>query len=133
MAHDSGRARLLVVDDDRGMVETLADILGASGYEVDVAYSGLQAVEFVRQQKPEGILMDIRMPEMNGVEAFRQTKRLAPDCFVIFMTAFSASALVDDARREGALEIIPKPLDLERLLSLIETAVGPSTGADDVM
>ncbi len=125
MTEPQEKLRLLVVDDDEGMVATLRDILGASGYGVDVAFSGRQAVERVKDRVPDGILMDIRMPEMNGVETFRRTRKLAPESFVIFMTAFSESALVETARREGALEVVPKPLDVPGLLRLIEGAVDP--------
>ena len=111
---------VLVVDDDEGMVATLQDILGAAGYEVDVAYSGEEAVERVRERIPDCILMDVRMPGLNGVEAFREIKRLSPESFVIFMTAYAASTLVEEARREGAVEVIPKPLDLEQVLGLID-------------
>ena len=122
--------RVLVVDDDKGMAETLRDILGASGYEVDVAFSGEEAMERVRERPPDGILMDIRMPGFNGVEAFRELKRLTPDSFVIFMTAFAASGLVEEAWTEGAVEVLAKPLDVARTLSLIQktaakTAAGP--------
>ncbi|MEM7354543.1 MAG: response regulator [Acidobacteriota bacterium] len=111
--------RLLVVDDNEGMVATLEDILGAAGYCIDVAYSGHEAVERVKQRQPDGILMDIRMPGMNGVEAFREIKRLSPESFVIFMTAYAASALVEDAKQEGAIEVIAKPLDLQYVMALI--------------
>ncbi len=126
MIQPQERIRLLVVDDDEGMVATLRDILGASGYGVDVAFSGREAVERVKNHRPDGILMDIRMPGLNGIEAFRQTKELAPESFVIFMTAFSESALVEDARREGALKVVPKPLDVPNLLQLIKHAAGPA-------
>ena len=127
MTQAGGRVQLLVVDDDEGMAATLRDILGASGYGVDVAHSGFEAVEHLREHKPDGILMDIRMPGMDGVETFRETKTLSPESFVIFMTAFSDSSLVEDARREGAVEVVSKPLDLERLLQLIAGAADPSS------
>ncbi len=114
------KIRLLVVDDDEGMVATLKDILGVAGYQVDVAYSGQDAIDQVRQHEPDCILMDVRMPGLDGVETFREIKRLAPESYVIFMTAYAASSLVDDARREGAVEVVPKPLDLEKVLNLIE-------------
>ncbi len=115
-----GEARVLIVDDDEGMVATLCDILDVAGYQTDVAYSGQDAIDRVRQQTPDCILMDIRMPGLNGVEAFREIKRLAPESFVIFMTAYAASTLVEDARRDGAVGVVLKPLDVERVLSLIE-------------
>jgi CheY-like chemotaxis protein len=116
------KLRLLVVDDDEGMAGTLCDVLGASGYQAEIAFSGGEAVERVKALKPDGILMDLRMPGLDGVEAFREIKRASPASFVIFMTAYAASALVDDARREGAVEVMPKPLDLERVLHLVEKA-----------
>lgn len=113
--------RILVVDDDRSMVSTLCDILSATGYEVEAAYSGEQALECARQSAPDCILMDIRMPGANGVETFREIKQISPRSFVIFMTAYSSSSLVEEAEREGAVDVLPKPLDLERLLGLITT------------
>ena len=132
MTQRGGKVRLLVVDDDEGMAATLRDVLGASGYGVEVAHSGFEAVDRVREHKPDGILMDIRMPGMNGVETFRETRTLSPESFVIFMTAFSESALVEDARREGAVDVVAKPLDLESLLRLIARSVeapGTAPGA----
>ncbi len=123
MAGEHPRLRVLVVDDDQGMTATLSDILGASGYEVETAASGVQALDLVRQCPPDCVLMDIRMPQLDGVETFRRLKEVAPDSFVIFMTAYSESRLVAEARAEGAIEVLPKPLDIERLLRLIaETA-----------
>lgn len=120
MAQADETVRVLVVDDDEGMVGTLRDILDACGYEVDVAFSGSEAMKLVRQRQPDSILMDIRMPGLNGVEAFRELKRLSPGSFVIFMTAYAASHLVEEARTEGAIEVLSKPLDLARALTLIE-------------
>ncbi len=118
MAEDS-KLRILVVDDDQAMVSTLRDILLATGHDVDVPHSGTEGMDLVGEPRPDGILMDIRMPGPNGVEAFREIKRLSPQSFVIFMTAYSDSSLVEEAEAEGAVEVLPKPLDLERLLRLI--------------
>ncbi len=120
MTEQQERLRLLVVDDDEGIVATLRDILVATGYGVDVAYSGTEAIEQVKKRMPDGILMDVRMPGLNGIEAFREIRLLSPECFVIFMSAYAASALVEDVRREGAIEVLLKPLDLERTLHLID-------------
>lgn len=123
MEAEATQLRVLVVDDDSGMAATLADILAATGYEVETASSGIVALEKVRLHPPDCVLMDIRMPELDGVETFRRLKMLAPESFVIFMTAYSESKLVAEARAEGAVEVLPKPLDLEHLLRLIpETA-----------
>ncbi len=115
-----GKIRVLVVDDDEDVVTSLRDILVAVGYEVDTAYSGAEALERVRERRPDCVLMDIKMPGMNGVEAYREIKRVSPESFVIFMTAYSTSSLVDEARREGAIEVFAKPFDLQPVLRLIE-------------
>ncbi len=118
------RVRVLVVDDDEAMVVSLRDVLEASEYDVTTALSGEEAVEKVRQQAPDCVLMDIRMPGKNGVEAYRAIRELAPEAFVVFMTAYTASALVEEARQEGAIEVVSKPLDLNHVFGLIErTAV----------
>ncbi len=123
----SRRVRVLVVDDDASMVSTLGDVLEASGYEVVTAHSGQDAVDQAAATRPDCILMDIRMPDFDGVEAYRRIKRLSPASLVIFMTAYSSSSLVVEARREGATEILAKPLDLSRLLALIENAARRSS------
>ena len=115
-----GTIHVLVVDDEEDMVATLDDVLTEFGYSVDTATSGQEALERVRVRVPDCILMDIRMPGMDGVETFREIKRLCPECSVIFMTAYSASHLVEEALAEGAIEVLAKPLDPERVLTLIE-------------
>ncbi len=112
--------RVLVVDDDPSMVATLKDILEATGFAVDVAHSGTEAIEKTLNCMPDCILMDVRMPGLDGVETFRELKRTAPQCNVIFMTAFASAELVDEARNEGAVQVFAKPLDLERVIHLIE-------------
>ena len=114
------RARVLVVDDDPSMVETLRDVLNASGFWVDAAFSGREAIERARGVPPACILMDIRMPGLDGVATFRELKQTVPNCRVIFMTAFASSDLVEEAHDEGAVEVLPKPLDLDRAIRLIE-------------
>ena len=117
---DAGTLELLVVDDEPDMVRGLRRILRAQGHRVDVAHSGEEAVEKTKQMQPDGLLMDIRMPGMNGVEAYRHIRRQCPDAFVVFMTAYSD--LVEEARQEGAIEVLAKPLDIEHLCPLLERA-----------
>lgn len=119
------RPSVLVVDDDSGMVETLADILSSFRYEVTTARSAASAIRIVTEAHPDVVLMDLRMPGANGVEALRAMKALAPQMVVIIMTAFTRDDLVDEARRAAALAILPKPLDMKRVLALLEEATAP--------
>ena len=110
----------MIVDDDVGMVETLADILAARRYDVSTARSGEAAVALVGQRTPDVVLMDIKMPGVNGVQALHAMKRTTPGIKVIMMTAFTRDDLVEEARRGTAVAIVPKPLDLDHVLGLVD-------------
>jgi len=114
-------ATVLLVDDDVGMVDTLGDILCASGYEVATAHSGDAAITMVRDSRYDVALMDIQMPGVNGVEALKAMRALDQRMDVIMMTAFTRHELVEEAGRATAVAILSKPLDIEQLLALIKT------------
>ncbi len=114
------KPRVLVVDDNVGLVETLLDILDVQGYEAVGAESAFLAIEKVKKQPFDVILMDIKMPGMNGVEGFKEIKRLAPGAAVVMMTAHTLPELVAEAREEGALAVLAKPLAVERLVAFLE-------------
>jgi len=120
------RPAVLIVDDDAGMVESLCDILSEKDYRAEGAASGEEAIEKAGRRPFDCFLMDIKMPGKNGVDTFRELKRMYPDAYVVFMTAYSSSELVDEAKKEGAVEVLAKPLDLERAISLIQGRIGPS-------
>lgn len=113
---------LLIVDDEPDMLRGLGRILKLRGFDVTTAGSGEEAVERVRESEPHGVLMDIQMPGIDGVEALRRIRAIAPNAFVILMTAFTK--LMDEAREEGPVDVLSKPLELEGVCKLIEeTAV----------
>jgi len=117
------RSRILIIDDNEDMVATLKDILELSDYEIDAAFDGVTAIERIHENNPDSVLMDIRLPGRGCVEAFQEITTLSPTPFVIFMTGFATSSLVEEAHREGALEMLPEPIDMSRALRLLkETA-----------
>lgn len=114
--------RALVVDDDRSMVRTLSDVLSLKGWQVTTAYSGREAVEKSQEAEFDVVLMDVKMPEMNGVEAFKVMKERDPDVRVVLMTAYAAQELLIEAEHEGVLRILSKPVDFAVLLPLLAAA-----------
>jgi len=112
-------ASILIVDDEPSLRETLADLLEDDGYEVATAASGEVAIEMCREHRYDVILMDVRMPGIDGVEAFRQIRRHQPDVRVIIMTAYSTEELEQQALAEGALAFLPKPLEISQVTKLI--------------
>jgi two-component system response regulator HydG len=112
--------RILVVDDDPGMVRTLKDVLRLHGWDVDGASSGAEAVEAVERKAYTAVLMDVRMPGMDGLAAFHRIHLQRPAVPVILMTAFAADHVIDEAERTGVMKILPKPLDLRHALRMLD-------------
>jgi CheY-like chemotaxis protein len=95
--------RVLVVDDDRMMAQTLSEIFQLKGWEVATAFDGLAAVKATAADDFDVVLMDIKMPGMDGVAAFRAMKAAKPHLKVVLMTAFAAQELIAEAEREGVI------------------------------
>jgi two-component system response regulator HydG len=113
---------ILIVDDNEDLLETFALILKRRGFCVETAGNGVTAVDKFKEQSYDVTLMDIVMPEMNGVEAFRRIKELQPGAPIILMTAYSDEELVQIARDEGIHHIIHKPIKIDQLIELINEA-----------
>lgn len=111
---------ILIVDDHAGMRKTLQDILEDESYRVQIASSGAEAIEMCHQQRFDIILMDVRMPGLNGVEAFRRIKNFSEGTRVIMMSAYSVDELKREALEEGAIAFLQKPVDVEKVLTLIK-------------
>jgi len=110
---------ILIVDDELNMRETLADILESHGYRVSTAATGDAAVAMCVKNSYQVVLMDVRMPGLNGVEAFRQIRKHQEGVRVILMSAYSIEDLKHAALEEGAVAFLAKPLDVENLIRLI--------------
>jgi len=114
--------KVLIVDDDVEFADSLKDILDAEGHKTQTANNGLEAIVEVEDTAFDIILMDIKMPVMNGVELLKRVKKLNTEIVVIMMTAFSVEDLINDAKEEGAFGVLHKPLDIKKLLEMIELA-----------
>ena len=110
------KIHILIVDDDRRMTRTLADILSLSGYDVMEAGSGPDALEKVREMKFDCVLSDIKMPEMDGVELHRRLRELQPGLPVVLMTAYASNELIQQGLKDGVAGVFDKPLDINNLL-----------------
>jgi two-component system response regulator HydG len=111
--------RILVVDDDVMMTRTLKEILELQGWKADIANDGAIAVEAVSMRRYDVVLMDVKMPGMNGVDAFKEMKRVRPDIKVVLMTAYAAQELISDAEDNGVLKVLSKPVDIRSLLAFL--------------
>jgi len=115
---------ILVVDDDPDICRNLSDILTDLGYHVDTATDGLSAIELVRRKAYDVCLLDLKMPGMNGVEVYRAIRRLRASTVALIVTAYASQATAEEALQAGAWRVLPKPVDLPRLLGLVKEALG---------
>ena len=114
--------KILVVDDDPGHRATLKTIIRSWNYHVDTADDGAVAVERVKTESWDLLLMDVRMAHMSGIEALEQIKAYNPSIPIIIMTAYSSVASAVTALKAGAYDYLMKPLDFEVLKLTIERA-----------
>ena len=114
---------ILVVDDNEDLLDTFSLIFKRAGFSVGTAPDGRTAVNMFRDGEFDITLMDIVLPEMNGVEAFRLIRKMNPDAPVILMTGYSDEDLEELAMREGALCVMHKPLRVDKMIqTIIDTA-----------
>jgi DNA-binding NtrC family response regulator len=114
--------RILIVDDQLGPRESLRMHL-KHDYEVRAAESGREALEWVRLWHPDVVLLDFKMPEMDGLEVLRHLKRLDPTIEVVMVTAYDSLETVRVAQREGAPEVLIKPFNREDLVAAVRRAI----------
>jgi DNA-binding NtrC family response regulator len=110
---------ILVVDDNPTMAGTLADILDVKGFNVYSAISGTEALAILRDRPIDILLTDVRMPDMNGVTLYRQTRQTHPKMVTLLMTAYSADDIIQQGMKEGIKTVLSKPLDIDFLITLL--------------
>jgi two-component system chemotaxis response regulator CheY len=117
-------ARILVVDDAEFLRLRISKMLVAEGYEVIEAENGVQAVEKYKASKPDAVLMDITMPEMDGLTALRQIKAYDAKAKIVMLTALGQESVVLEAIKSGARDFVVKPFERERVMSAITKLLG---------
>ncbi|GIV16319.1 MAG: chemotaxis protein CheY [Armatimonadota bacterium] len=117
--------RILVTDDALFMRVTLKNILTQHGYEVaGEATNGREAVEMYKNLKPDLVTMDITMPEMDGISAVREIKKIDPNARIVMVTAMGQKNLVVEAIQAGAKDFIVKPFQPERVIESVQKLLG---------
>src|SRR5499433_3814097 len=116
-------ANLLIVDDELGMRQFLTHLFQREGHVVRTAENGRDALEQLRQQAPDLIISDIRMPDMSGVELLRAARELLPEVEVIMMTAFASVDTAREAFLLGAYDFVQKPFDNDLLKETVARAL----------
>ncbi|KYC89657.1 MULTISPECIES: response regulator [Heyndrickxia] len=117
--------KILIVDDAAFMRMMIKDILTKNGYDVvDEAADGAQAIEKYKEHRPDLVTMDITMPEVDGISALKEIKKIEPDAKVIMCSAMGQQAMVIDAIQAGAKDFIVKPFQADRVIEAIQKTLG---------
>ncbi|HWS18125.1 MAG TPA: response regulator [Candidatus Elarobacter sp.] len=113
------KPRVLVVDDERVIADTLAIILNQNGFDASAVYTGTAAVDRAREIRPDLIISDVIMPDMNGIEAAIRIRQVLPGCKILLFSGQAATAdLLEKARAQGhEFEILAKPVHPQDLLA----------------
>ena len=116
------KIKLLLVDDEAEFLDTLVDRLDLRDLKTDVAYNGKEALSAVEEEEPDVIVLDVKMPEMDGIEVLQRIKKAYPHVEVIILTGHGNEQDEQRARELGAFDYLKKPADLETLMGRIRGA-----------
>jgi DNA-binding NtrC family response regulator len=118
-----GKAHLLVVDDEADFAKMIQKVLAQAGYRVDAATSATQAIALQRKHSYDLALVDMRMPEMTGLELLQYLKVRDKKIFVLIMTAYGSFSVGIEALRRGACDYLTKPFKLKTLKDKVSEAI----------
>ena len=119
-------AKILVIDDERSIRNSMKDILSFEGHEVILAENGMEGLVAVKSDKPEVVFCDIKMPKIEGIEVLQRIKEFTPETPVIMISGHGTIETAIEAIKKGAYDFIEKPLDLNRILITIKNATDKS-------
>jgi two-component system chemotaxis response regulator CheY len=117
--------KVLIVDDAAFMRMMIKDILVNNGFEViGEANNGLKAVEMYKKERPDVVTMDITMPDMDGIAAVKEIRKIDPSAKIIMCSALGQQAMVMEAIQSGARDFIVKPFQQDRILEAVKKVLG---------
>jgi len=112
--------KILVVDDEQNICTLLSELLNDKGHKITTAQNGYQAIEEVRKGSFDLILLDVIMPSMNGLDTYREIKKINPQIPTVMMSGYPVKRLVDQALSEGVKTCLDKPFDIDEVITIIE-------------
>lgn len=123
-------ADILIVDDDQSIATAFEHFLTYEGHTFRLASSAAEGIALIEERSPDLVMMDVRMPGIDGLAALQQMRRRFPGLYVVMMTAYSSSQTSIDAIRAGAFDYLTKPLDLDELREVIGKAIAAQQASD---
>ena len=122
--------KLVIVDDEAGIIDEVRDFFTEEGYDVHTADTGKDGIECIERVQPDVVLLDIKLPDMSGLDVLRWVKAKFPAIRVIVNTGYVDQAIIDDAAVLGRDAFLQKPFDLEVLKDEIDRLMPPQPQKD---
>jgi DNA-binding NtrC family response regulator len=116
-------ATLLVIDDEQNLLYSIKKSLESDTLNVLTAQSGKEGLERIRQSRPDAVILDIRLPDLSGLDVFSQIRKIDVRLPVVIITAYTSSETAIEAMKRGAFEYLVKPVDLEQLSAIVAKAI----------
>ncbi len=111
--------KVLLVDDEKELLEAMAERLRLRGMEVTTTTSPWDALEIMTRETFDAVVMDLMMPELNGLEALKEIKKLRPEIQVVLLSGYATQTMAHEALDRGAVDMLEKPPDIEALCTMI--------------
>ncbi|MDF2946723.1 MAG: two-component response regulator [Bacillales bacterium] len=118
------QGKILIVDDQFGIRILLTEIFKKEGYKTFHAANGLQAIDIVQSESPDLILLDMKIPGMDGIEILRRVRQIDTKVKVIIMTAYGELDMIQEAKNLGALTYFSKPFDIDEIRTAVNEYLG---------
>ena len=112
--------KILIVDDEQGILDFFNKALSKEGYKVVTALNGLEAIKLVREEKPELVILDIKMPGIDGIETLKRLRWLNKKTIVIMLSAYGTMDSAKEALKLGAHDYVTKPIKLDYIKEVIK-------------
>jgi two-component system response regulator AtoC len=123
--------RILVADDDKDMCHMLSSILEREGYKVDKVYAGEQAIKKIKAKDYSLMILDYKLPDMDGINTFKVVHLAKPSLEVIMISAYGSPSLKSKAKKLGVYRFLDKPFDVKRLVRVVRNALTKESGRID--
>lgn len=122
--------KLLLIEDDEAVAQVLAEAFTSGGHETAVTYTGEDGLAYLTRERPDAVVLDVRLPRLNGVAVLRQIRATDPTLPVIIMTGLATPGEIAEVRRLGVTEIIEKPEVLRHFSEALSRIAGRNTHQD---
>jgi len=120
------KKKVLIVDDQFGIRTLLNEVLQKEGYEIFQAANGLQALHIIKKHSPDLVLLDMKIPGMDGLEILEKLKEIDSEVRVLIMTAYGELDMIEKTKKLGALAHFSKPFDIDEVRSAVKKHLLPS-------